>query len=492
MDNGLENLFRILKEMNSCNVKLTEASIKCDVNDKTLFLEELSKKILEKRQNLIVTKRDEKTKEVKEFKKDHLILQEGKKVDGKVDLKEDLYKPGKTSEIISNVFNHKKGDKTCILCRRFFDKSVKKLQQASYPYVTKIASLSGERSYKDGETLSLKDYYDNFCPLCYLTGILEWTDDALAYRTFPGEKSYLFLPHFDNLKELNKFKELCVDGEVFYNEGRYSNIRVNVNEVEYTPGEYSTLLCFYEKFIERAIDEITANNWVVLHIPYGSVKNIKSDLINIQEGIIGVIKELREDEKLERIYSDMVKRILFFSENKKAVDWEISREVQEKVSKSFLLDDFRAFTNSLLPRKGGYISIASEVQEALEEFIFEWRWKNMGVQKDELAAIKSVGNIIAKVSRNNASLLFRMDKARSLDEFWSVLREISRKIPGMEDRDLKKIRPKSLDELIQLVKEVTESDRDSWREIRDLVVVYSSMYYAIDRMSKGGESNEGN
>lgn len=109
----------------------------------------------------------------------------------------------------------------------------------------------------------------------------------------------------------------------------------------------------------------------------------------------------------------------------------------------------------------------------------------MGVSKERLDAIKSVGNIIAKVSQNNASLLYKIDKVRTVDEFWSVLREVARKIVGMED--LRMVKPMALDELIQLVKDVVVVDKEGWREVRDLLIVYSSMYHAIDKMTKGGE-----
>ncbi len=110
----------------------------------------------------------------------------------------------------------------------------------------------------------------------------------------------------------------------------------------------------------------------------------------------------------------------------------------------------------------------------------------MGIPKESLSSIKSVGNIIAKVSKNNLSLLYKLDKTRTIEDFWSVLREISRKLVGL---DIKKanIRPTALDELIQLLKD-NENNEKQWKEIRDLLVVYSSMYYAIG--SRGGEKNE--
>lgn len=491
MDNGLENFFRVLRDLKSCEVELTIDTIKVKIKSKEEFIKELTGKILEKRQNLLVTEKNKKTGEIKEVRKDHLLLQEEKKIGGKVAFKEDLYKPEKTAEIVSNVFELREGKNRCILCGNVFDKSIKKLQQANYPFVTKIASLSGVRSYKDGGILSLKEYYENLCPLCYLIGILAWTDEVAVYRTFPGENSFLFLPIFEDLKKLHEFKSNCMYSGILKNTERYSNIKVNPHSdaVEKTPGEFSTLLCFYEKFVETASEETVASDWAIFQIPFGAVKNIKTDFVKISDGIVGIITELKGRDKLERIYSDSVKKMYFFSENKKAVDWDVTREIQEKLSKTFLFDDFRVFTRSLLPRRGGYVSFSSEVRENVEELIFVWRCRRMGVSEEKLDSIKSVGNIIAKTSRNNASLLYKMDKVRTVEEFWSVLREVARKITGMEEKELRKVRPKALDELIHLVKDVVGMDKEGWREARDLLVVYSSMYYAIDKiMSKGGES----
>jgi len=490
MNNALENFYRILKNAGCCDVILYPNKIVINIQSLSNFIEKLSRKIIEKRDNLIVVEKDKKTGLSKEFKKDHILIQEEKKIGGRVALKEDIYKPEKVQVIISNIFSTKEGSKRCILCGRSFDKSVKKLQQASYPFVTKIASLSGVRTYKDGQTLSLREYYDNVCPFCYLLGILAWTDNALVYRTFPRDKSLLFLPYFSNIKKLHKFKQMTLDSGILNPNARYSNIRVSkgAEETEATPGEYSTLLCFYEKFIENATDEIIVNRWAILHIPFGAVKNVKIDEISIEEGVIGIIKEVYErGEAINYIYSDLIKNIYFFSENKKGVDWDITHEIAEGLSKSFLLDDFRSFTNYMLPRKGGYVFSSSETRSGLEELIYMWRWKKMGVPKEKLEIIKSVGNIVAKVSKNNASLLYKMDKVRSVEEFWSVLREIARKMPVMDEKTLAMTKPTALDELIYLIKELNEHDKNAWEEIRDLVVIYASMYYSLEKMSKGGE-----
>ncbi len=109
----------------------------------------------------------------------------------------------------------------------------------------------------------------------------------------------------------------------------------------------------------------------------------------------------------------------------------------------------------------------------------------MGIPKENLDTIKSVGNIIAVASKNNLSLLYKLDKTRNLGEFWSVLREVSRKIVGFDNKEKTRIKPTALDGLIQLVKTYEEQ----WKEIRDLLVVYSSMYYSI-KSRKEGETNE--
>ncbi|NHW88215.1 MAG: hypothetical protein HA490_00895 [Archaeoglobales archaeon] len=493
LDNAIENIYTILREIEGCETELSENSLILTIRDYQKFTKELSKAVIDRRMNLIVEDKDEKTGEKKEIKKDHVLIQEEKKIGGKVSLKEEIYDPERTHEVVSKIFKQNNGDNLCILCGRQFNKSVKKLQQASYPLVTKIASLSGVRSYKNGKSLSLKEYYENLCPICYFLGILEWTDDAVIYRTFLGEKSLIFMPQFENLKKLHSFKKSCRDSEILHTMGRYSNIRLkpNSSEVESTPGEYSTLLCFYEKFVEIATDEIPVKEWSVIHVPFGAVKNIKVETISISEDILGTIKRLKETEKLERIYADLIRKLDFYSEKKKEREWEVTKEIRESLSRYFLTDDFRNFTNTLLPRKGGFVIFSSQVGENLEELILEWRWRKMGVEKERLDAIKSFGNILAKVSEENASLLYKMDRARSIEEFWSVLREVARKLLGLEDNDLKKIKPTAIDDVIYLVKQIVEKDREGWKEVRDLIVVYASMYHSLNRLSKiqkeGGE-----
>ncbi|MCX9012355.1 MAG: hypothetical protein OIN66_14715 [Candidatus Methanoperedens sp.] len=490
MDNGVETFYRLLKEAqnSSFSVKTDNNSLIITVADFDKFKESVGIAIKNRRSNLIVIDEDKKLGVKKEVKKDYILIQEGTKVGGKVAFKEELYNDKTAADTVKKVFDliAEKGTNNCIVCGRQFSKPMKKLQQASYPFVTKIKSLSGVRSYKDGIVYSFKEYFDDFCPTCYLTGISEWLDDGIIYRTVPGEKSILFLPRFNNLEELGKFKQSY--RPLLNKSSRYCNIRVKEGseETENPSGSFSTLLCFYEKFFfDVDKKEVIGKSWAMMEVPFGAVKNIKLNVINLAESVLHVIKELSEDNI--RIYKGILTEIFFFYDHPKGapVDWDLTGEIRENLSKAILKDDFHSFARSLLPGKGGKVGYSKEIRKNLEDLIYIWRLKNMGVPKDKLDTIKSVGNIVAKASRKNPSLLYKLDKTRTIDDFWGVLREISRKLVGFEDSDKKMIKPTALDGIIQLVKEY----EDKWKEIRDLLVIYSSMYYSIGGR-KEGETNE--
>ena len=372
------------------------------------------------------------------------------------------------------------------MCGRSFSKNLKNLQQASYPFVTKIHSLSGIRSSKDGNSYRLHEYFSEFCPLCYLIGVCEWGDSGMIYRTLPGKHSYVFLPHKENLMELYRFKK---EYSVILNNGeRWSNIKVRIHteDIEMTPGKYSTLLCFYEKLcIDVGINPEIAPRWSLIEIPQGvQLKNIKLADVGIKMGILSLLKQLSDKDEPIRVYDDIIKGLYFFQEKPAGSrkDNNITDQLRERLSEGIMQDDFRTFVREFLPKKGGTVGFSGKVRENIETLIYLWRWKKMGIPKEKLDTIKSVGNIVAKSCKGNLSLLYKLDKTRNLEEFWSVLREISRKLLGLDEKDREYIKVTSLDDLIYLVKE----HENLWKEIRDLLVVYSSMYYSIGSR-KGGE-----
>ena len=493
MDNGLETFYSVLNDFRNDNFEITieNNSLIIRIDDFKKFKEDLGNAIKNRRTNLIIIDSDKKTGEKKEIKKDYILIQEEAKIKGKVAFKEKIYNDTTTDSAINELFDlisEKNGKHTCAVCGLQFSKQFKKLQQGAYPFVTKIKSLSGIRSYKDGTYLSLNEYFDDFCPTCYLLGILEWLDDGIIYRTTPGIKSTLFLPQFNTLEEFITFKNNY--RPLLNKNNRYRNIRVDIKsqETENPPGTYSTLLCFYEKFFSW-IDtkNFMGRSWTIIDIPFGAVKNLKCESVNLNESILNVVKRLsRNQDNQVRIYSEIITDIFFFYDHPKGapVDWDFTNAIRENLCKSLLKDDFHSFAKQLLPKKGGHVGYSTDVRENLDELIVLWRFVRMGIPKESLDTIKSVGNIVAKASKNNQSLFYKLDKARTIDEFWSVLREVSRKLISFDEADKQMMKPTAFDGIIQLVKE----QENNWKEVRDLLIVYSAMYYAIGSR-KGGETN---
>jgi len=483
MDNALENFYRILsmmqEELDDLEVNLTQEKLSFSFENFDEFKKTLILEIQHKYQNMLVIEQDKKTGTNKEVKKDFILLQEGKKEGGVVKLKEKVYNWDELPKILDTTFiSSNTGQKKCIMCGRSYKKGFE-LKQAIYPLVTKNKSLSGVRTVK-----SLPEYNKNLCPLCYLIGVLEWTDEAVIYRTNIDEgKSYLFLPSFENLEELNAFKEATIYSGILTKSVRYTNlvVRPHSDEPENTPGVYTTLLAFYEKFIQNA-SENACQTWAILYIPLGKVKNVKLDTINVSEGILNVITELINHDQLPY---QMLKGTFFNikTENGYRADWDFTNKLRESLAKAFLLDNFREFSRNLLPRKGGFVSLSSEAGSVFEELIYLWRWVRLGIPKEKLDVVKSAGNIVAKLSLENPSLLYKLDRVRNLQEFWSVLREISRKMAGLDKDELREIKPTAIDELVMLVKEY----ETNWKELRDLLVVYSSMYLAVKKLKQKGD-----
>lgn len=481
MDNALENFYSLLKSFNHDNkinisLKNNSLNIECATdNFKEILIE-----ILKNYKQYACVKIEDENGIKKEFKKDFIIIQHKRK-EQKINLNPKLFQ-NPDEEISKLVDSLENGKKTCVLCGNSFKKKYDNLTQGSYPFSTKIKSLSGVRTYKNGEYYTFKDYNDSVCPVCSLIGILGWLTETLIYRSLINEKnSYLFLPNLDNLKELHEFKQDCYT--LLNSSERWSNIKISeYNEKgELTEGKYSTLLCFYSRFLLNF--ENTPNiKWSILNIPLKKVKNVKLYELNMNHLVLKIVKSFIEED--EDIYN-LFRSFLFFK--KDAVDWDLTNKIRENLSESFINNDFRRFSKNFVPKNGGKLTFSSKNIEFLKYFdllIKLWMLEPMGITENDLRSIKNVGNIVAKVSVQNSNLFYKLDKIKTIDDFWSVLREISRKLVNPDiDRD--KIREMALDELIVLLK----TNEKKWKEIRDLLVVYSAIYYSIN-LRKSGDMDE--
>lgn len=490
LDNGVENLYRILKGLPEDVVKneLTATGLSFEILDRERFIPLLQEAILHLLENVIfIEKKDEETGEIRNIKKDFILAQYGSKENGRNVLKEKIFYPPRMRERLNEIFaEQKKKEKACILCGQTFGRNVDNLKQLVYPPVTKIASLTGVRRQQQN--------YEDICPICYLIGALEWTDRGMVYRTFNDGFSIVLFPLTTSFIDLNRMKERYIK-TLLNNSDRYCNIKIMPDnpEVEKTSGEFSTLLCFYEKFIfyagieldlESFLTREICTEWCGLRVPLGKVWNIRVNRISLKSEILRVLFSLAKDEV--RLYQNCLKKTVFKKRSKQgmATDWDITGEVVEELSRAFLENDFRNFARQFLPQKQGFLQIGKVANEILESLIKEWRC-SMALSKaaivpEDLDTIKGAGNIVGKISQNHVNILFKIDRARTPLEFTDALREAARRMFALEEKEYKQhtFAPSKLEELIALFKQ----KESNWEEIRNLLIVYSCIALSKERM----------
>lgn len=485
MDNGVITLYNILENNPYVETAFSDDKLKINIKDKKGFIKHLSRRINDLKNEVLIVKVQDKTINIiKEVKKDFILIQERIKKGGIVDLKEDIF-GSQNERIIENIFDGLDGrGKKCIQCGGEYKNNIKKLQQANYPFVTKAKSMGGIRGFAE--------YFSNLCPLCYLIGITEWTDKGIVYRipSRTAGKAILFLPDIENFKKTEQFKKVYT-GQILNYKERYSNIRTTLGSktnVEYTPGEYSTLLAFYEKFLENMLLEEKENkdmlklgehDWNVLIYPTHGMINIKFNKIDITDDFIKINLALLQ--KNIYIYSQLIRNTVVFDQN--GLNSDLTSETKEMLSKAFMLNDFKHFAHAFLPKGGTKVNIIKGQYKLLDELLIEWRMKKMGFKNEELDTIKSVGNIVAKASERNIGGLYRLDKARTLNAFWKELKEVSKRIIGLDEKERRMIKPTSINDIIELI---NKNDKN-WMEIRDLLITYSSMYYTLGKYKKEGK-----
>jgi len=496
MDNGLENLYGILGDIEGVETSLEEDKLRFEITDKEKFFKGFQIAIESRMNSVIFVERiDKKTGERKNVKKDFVLSQYGKKVGGRNVLKEKIYSETekRLKEIIENI---NEGDKVCILCGKSYLKNVDKLKQSVYPFVTKIRSLSGIRTIK-----GLKDYNDTLCPLCYLVGSLEWTDGNIIFRSFlgGGERRYsvVFLPLMSNLRDLDKFKKMYTT--TLEPQDLISNIRTKTG---YGEGESATLLYFYEKLFNEiwfqqelpedlldysGVEKEICKDWVAIRVPSGAVKNIKYEKLKISSDILRTVYGLTKERKL--IYSSFISKIFFILEKRNPErEREISQEIKEGVSRAFLRDDLNSFASYLLPRKGGHVVIPREAEDVLYGLIQLWRWYKMGLSDEELKTLKSTARIVAMIAnKGHIGILYKLDRARNPDEFLSGLRELSRRLIGLKDEEGKKIYPPALETLVETL-EKNKANKELFGDVKNVLVIFSCVEISKIKRAGGGKN----
>ena len=511
MDNAVVNLYGILKAVKkriAFKLKQLERDrMEAVILDTDEFEKQLWTEITNRRDNVVfVEKKDKDTGGLRKVRKDFVLIgydndKENPHIHHRL---RDFYNEKQGRQILHKVIEdlqieESKRNHTCVLCGQRFHERLSNLKQAIYPFVTKIKSLSGVRSDRSGKLVLLENFKD-VCPACYLAGILAWADRSTVFRTVPGGYSLLLIPVRKNLRDLHKLRDSY--GSILSSSHRYTSLRAEPlvkgkstqeEKMEFTSGQWSLLFAFTENFLRYgmlksgAMEEarkIACDTWLSLRIPSGQVKDVKANRLNIDERPLVVLLNLILEQETFP-YKEFLGQLYVMVERggRSVFDNDGLNEVRENLAKAFLSDDFNSFARSFVPRKRRRIVLKKEAREVLEKLLQEWRLKKMKLEKEHLDTLRSAGNLIAETATTGIGLIYRLDRTRTLPEFWDSLREISRKMIGLD----KPVKSTSLDGVIKLVQE--HQKEQDWKEIKNLLLIYSCMYYSIKtyKPSEGGK-----
>lgn len=498
LDNGIVTFYELLKRINfDENLVALEVfpdKLVYQVDNLDLFIEEFADNINSRKELMLVNVEDKQTGARKEVKKEHILIQEGKKIAGKVAFKENLFDDSNTLDVVKEIFNNIDGDKySCFFCNRKFKKNIKNIQQASYPFVTKIKSLSGIRT---GYKLELKEYISEYCPQCYLLGILEWLDESMVYRTIPGDKSIIILPNTENLTDLielkNSYKKLLKNRE------RWSNIKIDIDksEIDNTYGRYTTFISFYENFLRYIEPKFDNDNWYIIEVPQsGSVKNPKYFNLLLDKRISRLLKILTRQHQ-QYFYRIFIKQFYaFYVDPKKGIrDFDTENALREVMCKALIKNDFESFAKSFVPQKGIKPGIPKGSYEILNNLIKYWRIEPMKIEnKDEY--LKTLGMASATLARligGRLGLFFKLEKANNPNQLFEALQEITRRIVIDEKIKESGIYPSSIEKISQMILEkYDEKDgKEFFTTTKNILLIYTSLRSKKENKNNKEEKNE--
>lgn len=497
LDNGVENLYHMLSELQIdepelLDVQLKEDRLLLEIFELDKFPYYFASRIGDARDRNLFYEKKLDTDETKKTMKSFSPLQ-SKWVKNRNLIKEKIYHEDKAEDTIISILSaiEKGGNRNrCVLCGRSFGRKDYKLKLANYPFVTKIKSISGTRTKveKDGSLSRWPDQYNDLCPICYAVSTLQWSDRGIVYRCHLNEWSLMLLPMSTNLKELHELKRhYTTQLQAMDN---VSNVRIvlqmKTGEEKFRrpSGTYSLILAFMEKLTDVAFMETQVNSffevtkrinrdWMALEIAEGNVKMIKYRQITLSKSIIEMVAKMIQGDVF--VFKDLIEQVNLSPQAKR----EEIDELKEAMSKSIITDDYEGFASSFLPKKSKYVNFYPKGKESLDELIINWRWNELAFTSDDLEMVKKVGNIAAKVALRDMSVLYKMDKVRNITDLLDVLREISRKIVGMDEKERKYLSPNSMEQLLEKVYEYA-GQRSDFKDLKSTLVIYSCMEYAKD------------
>jgi len=521
MDNGIENLYRILVSIQKQEEGILQADVESDGLEVEVFNSKRLKELLEdairaSRDNYIFYwDEDSKTKIRLNKKKAFVAIQYGSKDQktGRNKLKEKIFKDEEIDQVLGKLleeFKSERKEKTCVLCGRRYHVSIGNLHQAVYPFSTKIKALSGVRTRvaPSGAISGMTENFKHLCPYCYLVGTLEWADPALIYRSFVGGKkpeerfSVVLLPSEPNLAKLKEVKDSFRWQVEPLAQNKVSNIRVRIRgkegEQERLPiAKFTLLLGFLENFLreyaakKQVLDYYNcrtkiSENWVALEIPEAQVKDVKVHPFIVENDFLRLLVTLIESEHCP--YYDFLGPLWLRNSEGKPAASAIQDEVKEELACSLITDKFDSFASNFVPRRGTSLVIYPSAQETLEQIMKEWRLYRMGLKEEDLQVVKKAARVVAKAGENSPSILYKLERARGLTELLDALTQVSHKIIGMEAKELQYLSMDSVERLVEMLHSKGD-DPHVFKDLRNTLVIFASVEWGKGTF-KGGKVND--
>lgn len=107
-------------------------------------------------------------------------------------------------------------------------------------------------------------------------------------------------------------------------------------------------------------------------------------------------------------------------------------------------------------------------------------------EKDEMDVMRKSGQVIGNVADDYISDLYQLDRTRSVEEFIKQLKNIGLRAISISKNEKEPVYAEPLANLVDLINKY----KDDYDEIKDIVLVYASVYLSIIKYKTYKESQE--
>ena len=501
LDNGILEMAEMINNIklyddNCIDYEMNTDRLSINIKDSTKFIDYLCREIQNQLKSNIFVLVDDDNGGEKNVIKDHVLLQYGSKVDGVNTVGERLFSPKESRDMVEAFVNQQIIDKkaqVCVLCGEKYNPSVSSklkvniLKQAVHPLATKNSAISHIRTEITNEGIekgSSTPNFSNVCLNCYMLGVMQYANSGTIYYTDTSQKkSYMFMPYINDLKEAFDFRNSYINA-VLTSTRRYSNLKFPEGSAVNFKGKYSLFLLFLEKVADIDENDKTGmddmdifqllnakaeikkfKDWYQIEANTGKLKNPCANTVRILDSVY----ELIFDEGIKP-YLEVIKNIWFQGE----YDESVIRK--EKMSDSFINDDFHEFALAFKPYKGNGIIVKGDAFPKLDNLIFYWRWKQVGLSQETQKTIKAVGRIIAATSEYRKSLIYMLEKVRTKTDLLNVLAAAIKGYYAVSDKlsndEKKYLNPMSVNELADVLND-ENLDKRQLEVIKDTLMINS-------------------